>query len=95
MSADTLSAAEAAAQAARAAFGQLQSDSPPAVALFFDCAVTKLRLGSEFGVELNQLASGLSPTRFVGCNTYGRIARVEGQFRGFHNCTAVICLIPG
>ena len=94
MSADTLSAAEAAAQAARAAFGQLHSDSPPAVALFFDCAATRLRMGSEFGVELNQLASNLSPTRFVGCNTYGQIARVEGQFSGFHNCTAVICLIP-
>ena len=64
MSADTLSAAEAAAQAARAAFGQLQSDSPPAVALFFDCAATRLRMGSEFGVELNQLASSLGPTRF-------------------------------
>ncbi|HUQ93529.1 MAG TPA: FIST N-terminal domain-containing protein [Bryobacteraceae bacterium] len=94
MSAPEGSAADAAGRAVRAALGQLQSDSPPAVALFFDCTATRLRMGTGFGVELAQIADALSPTRFVGCNTYGQIARVEGQFSGFHNCTAVICIIP-
>ncbi len=94
MSADALSAVVAADRAARAALGQMQSDRPPAVALFFDCAATRLRMGTEFGVELARIASELGPTRFVGCNTYGQIARVDGQFSGFHNCTAVICVIP-
>jgi hypothetical protein len=30
----------------------------------------------------------------TGCNTHGQIARAEGQFEGFHNCTAVVCLLP-
>jgi hypothetical protein len=33
--------------------------------------------------------------RHAGCNTFGQIARGEGQFSGFHNCTAVVCIIPG
>jgi len=37
---------------------------------------------------------GASPAGFVGCNTYGQIARAEGQFGGFHNCTAVVCVLP-
>ena len=31
---------------------------------------------------------------YVGCNTHGQIARAEGQFGGFHNCTAVVCVLP-
>ncbi len=94
MSADTHSAAAAATRATRAALGQLRSDRNPALALFFDCAATRLRMGQEFGAELNGIAAQLAPARFAGCNTYGQIARVEGQFSGFHNCTAVICIIP-
>ncbi len=95
MSADAHSAAAAAARATRAALGQLRSDRSPAVALFFDCAATRLRMGQEFGAELNGIAAQLAPAHFAGCNTYGQVARVEGQFSGFHNCTAVICVIPG
>jgi hypothetical protein len=94
MSADSHSAADAADRATRAALGQMQADGPPAVALFFDCAATRLRMGNQFGAELDRVASELGPTRFLGCNTYGQIARVEGQFSGFHNCTAVVCIIP-
>ena len=94
MTADSVSAADAAGRATQAALEQLGSDSPPAVALFFDCAATRLRMGKDFGAELSRVAHGLNPARFAGCNTYGQIARVEGQFSGFHNCTAVICVIP-
>lgn len=30
----------------------------------------------------------------ASCNTYGQISRTEGQFSGFHNCTAVVCVLP-
>jgi hypothetical protein len=43
---------------------------------------------------LSALASALGPTPYAGCNTYGQIARAEGQFGGFHNCTAVVCVLP-
>lgn len=66
----------------------------PALALFFDCVATRLRLGKEFGFELDALRSVLGQVNFAGCNTYGQIARTEGQFSGFHNCTAIVALIP-
>ncbi len=87
------SAAEAAAAAARDALSQVHGHRPK-VALFFDCAATRLRLGAEFGRELEALGKELGPVPFAGCNTYGQIARAEGQFSGFHNCTAVVCVIP-
>jgi hypothetical protein len=88
------SAAEAAARATRAALAQLQRQQP-AVALFCDCAATRLRMGKAFGLELRSLEDALGPVPYAGCNTFGQIARAEGQFSGFHNCTAVVCIIPG
>lgn len=66
----------------------------PAGAFVFDCVATRLRLGRAFEDELAACASALGPGGFVGCNTYGQIARSEGQFGGFHNCTAVVCVLP-
>lgn len=89
------SAAEAAARAARAALDQTHP-STPQVALFFDCVATRLRLGQAFDTELNSLKQSLGQgISYVGCNTYGQIARVDNQFSGFHNCTAVVCAFPG
>lgn len=82
-------AAEAAADAAR----QLEGFEPK-VALFFDCVATRLRIGGEFGFELAAVQGILGSVQYAGCNTYGQIARAEGQFSGFHNCTAVVCVIP-
>lgn len=93
MRSSSSSAAEAASNAAESALLQLNG-SKPAVALFFDCVATRLRMGKEFGVELKALQNSLEPTNYVGCNSHGQIARAEGQFSGFHNCTAVVCLIP-
>lgn len=93
MSTDSASAREAAANATRAAVQQLHGH-PPGVALFFDCVATRLRMGKEFGNELEALKEVLGPTQFAGCNTYGQVARTTGQFNGFHNCTAVVCVLP-
>ncbi len=89
----TQSAAQAAAQSARSAMDQLGAHKP-SVALFFDCVATRLRMGKDFGFELEAVQDVLGKTQFGGCNTIGQIARAEGQFSGFHNCTAVVCVIP-
>ena len=82
----TLAAAESALKAI--------DGEEPGIALFFDCVATRLRLGQEFGFELKELRKRLGNVAFAGCNTYGQIARAEGQFSGFHNCTAVVAVIP-
>lgn len=87
------SAVEAARQATAAAAQALRGH-PPAAALFFDCVATRLRMGDQFGFEVDSVARMLGGATFVGCNTYGQIARAEGQFGGFHNCTAVVMLLP-
>jgi hypothetical protein len=84
-----LAARQATTEALRALAGL-----PPAAAFVFDCVATRLRLGVEFDNELEGCARLLAPAGFVGCNTYGQIARSEGQFSGFHNCTAVVCVLP-
>ncbi|HET8884592.1 MAG TPA: FIST C-terminal domain-containing protein, partial [Candidatus Saccharimonadales bacterium] len=66
----------------------------PSVALLFDCVATRLRTEHAFDNELAAVTDSLNSTALVGCNTYGQIARVDGQFNGFHNCTAVVCVIP-
>jgi hypothetical protein len=93
MKTSTASAVQAAVQATEAAIGALAGGSPSA-AFVFDCVATRLRMGHEFQDELNACAGLLAPAGFVGCNTYGQIARAEGQFAGFHNCTAVVCVLP-
>jgi hypothetical protein len=93
MVADAASAREAARQAAQAALAGLQGGEH-AGSLLFDCAATRLRLGREFGHELEAVGEALGSENFAGCNTYGQIARSTGQFSGFHNCTAVVCAFP-
>ncbi|MEO6508716.1 MAG: FIST N-terminal domain-containing protein [Patescibacteria group bacterium] len=87
------SATQAAKDALEDALLQMNGQKA-SVAFFFDCVATRLRTGSKFSNELNTLQEGLGSTHYVGCNTYGQIARVDGQFNGFHNCTAVVCVIP-
>lgn len=93
MSTSSYSSVEATDIAIQSALKQLDGRQPRA-ALFFDCVATRLRMGKDFGLELESLQKTLgSSAQFAGCNTYGQIARVEGQFNGFHNCTAVVCMI--
>lgn len=87
------SALQAARSATAAALKALEGHKPGA-AIVFDCVATRLRMGGVFEDELAACASMLAPAGFVGCNTYGQIARAEGQFGGFHNCTAVVCVLP-
>jgi hypothetical protein len=94
MKTNEASAVSAAQQATRAAIEAIKGGKPKA-ALVFDCVATRLRLGKAFDNELKACAELLHPASFVGCNTYGQIARAEGQFGGFHNCTAVVCVLPG
>lgn len=84
---------QSALQATKNALGQLQGHKP-GLALFFDCVATRLRMGDEFGFEIDAVGGALGETAFAGCNTYGQIARSHGQFNGFHNCTAVVCVLP-
>ena len=94
MRTSTQSAVDAAARATKAAVAAIGGHKPR-VALFFDCVATRLRMGDAFGFELESLAKKLGPdAKFIGCNTHGQIARAEGQFGGFHNCTAVVCVFP-
>ncbi|HEX2543601.1 MAG TPA: FIST C-terminal domain-containing protein, partial [Ramlibacter sp.] len=84
---------QAARQATESALRGLAGHKP-AAAFVFDCVATRLRLGRAFEDELQACSKLLAPAGFVGCNTYGQIARAEGQFSGFHNCTAVVCVLP-
>jgi hypothetical protein len=93
MTTSAASAAQAAREATEAALRGLAGHKPGA-AVVFDCVATRLRLGRAFEDELQACARLLEPAGFVGCNTYGQIARAEGQFNGFHNCTAVVCILP-
>ena len=93
MKATADSAVTAASDATAAAVRALHGEKPKA-ALFFDCVATRLRMGEVFGFELESVARMLGGAELVGCNTYGQIARAEGQFGGFHNCTAVVMVLP-
>lgn len=93
MGATTGSTCDAASIAAQAAKNALDG-ADIGCALVFDCAATRLRLGREFDDELSAVETTLGSDNYVGCNTYGQIVRVHGQFSGFHNCTAVVCVFP-
>ena len=94
MATDVDSTVEAARRATESAIAAL-GGKKPRVALFFDCVATRLRMGEAFSHELDALGELLGPAvTYLGCNTHGQIARAEGQFGGFHNCTAVVCLLP-
>ena len=80
-------------EATKTALEQLEGNEP-GVALFFDCVATRLRMGRDFGIELDSVRQALGSATYAGCNTYGQIARGEGQFNGFHNCTAVVAVLP-
>jgi hypothetical protein len=93
MRASAASAVEAAQEATQAALAAMGEHKPQA-ALFFDCVATRLRMGDQFGEEVAIVRDQLAGADLVGCNTHGQIARAEGQFEGFHNCTAVVAVLP-
>lgn len=84
---------DSALAATKTALQQLQG-ATPGTALFFDCVATRLRMGRSFNFELEAVKQALGHAGYAGCNTYGQIARADGQFSGFHNCTAVVAVLP-
>lgn len=95
MSTQPASAVDAAATAVNDAVAQVESSGARASgALFFDCVATRLRLGDHFGDELTAVRNALGDAKFAGFNSYGQIVRADGQFSGFHNCTAVVAVFP-
>ncbi len=95
MSTGASNAADAAAEAVRDGVAQLaRAGAAPSGALFFDCVATRLRLGQAFAQELDAVRDALGGAPFVGFNSYGQVVRAEGQFSGFHNCTAVVLVFP-
>jgi hypothetical protein len=87
------SAVVAAERATHSAIQGLEGGTP-AAAFLFDCVATRLRMGEQFGFEVDSVAKLLGGADLAGCNTYGQIARADGQFGGFHNCTAVVMILP-
>jgi hypothetical protein len=87
------SSSDAAVIATRAAEKQL-GGAPSGVALVLDCAATRIRMGADFGAELQAVKGALGSVTFAGFTSVGQIARADGQFNGFHNCTAVVCVLP-
>lgn len=95
MTTEPASAAQAAETAVIDAIGQVKrGGAMPSGALFFDCVATRLRLGESFADELTAVRDALGDAKFAGFNSYGQIVRADGQFSGFHNCTAVVCVFP-
>jgi len=93
MNATVESSMSAAREATEDALRQL-GDCKPGGVLMFDCVATRLRLGKEFGREVEAVRALTGDVALAGCNTYGQVASAEGQFAGFHNCNAVICVFP-
>ena len=93
MTSSVESSADAASEAINSALSQLNGEKPQ-IALFFDCVATRLRMGEDFSLEMQTVEKTLGSAMYAGCNTYGQIARADGQFSGFHNCTATVCIIP-
>ncbi len=95
MSIPPAAAVEAAASATEDAIEQITAGGHrPGGALFLDCVATRLRLGHGFDDELAAVSGALGTTAFAGFNSYGQIVSAEGQFSGFHNCTAVVVVFP-
>jgi hypothetical protein len=87
------SAAGAAARSTHDAVAGL-GGGKPVVGIFFDCVATRLRMGADFDFELDAVREALGGAPLAGCNSIGQFARGPQQFSGFHNCTAVVCVIP-
>lgn len=69
-------------------------DQSVAGALVFECVATRLRLGEKFAQEVASMQSALGCSPLMGCNSYGQLARIHGQFSGMMDATALACVIP-
>lgn len=93
MRAEDSSILQSARQAVKLAQERL-GDMPIAGALMFECVATRLKLGARFADEIALMKEALGTLPFAGCNSYGQLARVHGEFSGLMDATALVCLIP-
>lgn len=93
MNSTAASTIDATEWATRSALQRLYG-SRPAVTLFFDCPSSRVRLGEAFASELQAIQKVIKTASYIGYNSYGQIARTEGQYYGFMNCTPTVCIIP-
>lgn len=69
-------------------------DERIAGALVFECVATRLKLGAQFRQEVESMTQSLGAAPLMGCNSYGQLARVKGEFTGLMDATALVCLVP-
>ncbi|MDQ6733806.1 MAG: FIST C-terminal domain-containing protein [Nitrospirota bacterium] len=81
MKTSVASATEAAVKATEMAVEGLKGSRPQA-GLFFDCVATRLRMGKDFGFELDSISRQLGHAQYIGCNTYGKSPESKGNSRG-------------
>ena len=70
------------------------SDGEVAGALVCECVATRLLLGERFAEEVRLMEDYLRPHPVLGLNSYGQLARIQGDFSGMMDATALVCLIP-
>jgi hypothetical protein len=93
MATTTELATQAAGAGVRRARAQIGNEKPQ-LAIFFDCLASQARMQLGFGYDPRILNEPLGTANYVGFSTCGQVVRAEGEFNGFQNCTAVVCVIP-
>lgn len=86
----SIHAAQLAAQEAISQLGNYKASG----ALLFDCAANGLLMGEVFQETVHAVQEAIGELPLCGCNSAGQIATLKGQFSGFHNCSAVVCVFP-
>jgi hypothetical protein len=92
--ATTTEMATAAADAGVRRARQQIGNEKPQLAIFFDCLASQARMQLGFGFDPHILKGPLGTSNYVGFSTCGQVVRAEGEFNGFQNCTAVVCVFP-
>jgi hypothetical protein len=93
MEKDDSAVTESGVQALRRA-REAASDGEVAGALVCECVATRLLLGERFADEVRLMEDYLRPHPVLGLNSYGQLARIQGDFSGMMDATALVCLIP-
>ena len=63
-------------------------------AVVFDCVCRDMMLRGAFMSAVRGVSEELGDAPLAGCETFGEIARREGEATGFHNTTSVVLAFP-
>jgi methyl-accepting chemotaxis protein len=85
--------ARVAREAARRA-GEELGGKRAAGAVVFDCVCRDMLLRGAFMSAVRGVSEELGDAPLAGCETFGEIARREGEASGFHNTTSVVLAFP-